>query len=279
MLFQLERIARTLVAGLLGGLRALAILAVALTVGVVLMQVGLRWYASGELTLFPGASPPVNRAVPVAVLGATPAEAARIRGAVARLRYELPPHSITFQVIGRSICPQCGGDFVPALDLVQIERSVVDAGGPELEHTVAHEVGHFVDQHYLNDAQHARYKQLRHIPARLTWLAPDKPWELRPSEDFGEVFAVLNLPLVDSPPGTAYGPVRDPAAYERLLASAGVRLGARSTEPDWTAALAQEFATARDEMSIPTVRYLVWLVIVTYLAFGIIPAMHDAWRR
>lgn len=274
-----SRIVRTLIAGLLGALKALVLLVIGLIIGIVVIRAGLQWYASGSFSLFPSSVPASNRVADLAVLDATPAEAAKIRDVLATLRYQLPPRAVTFSVAPSPLCAQCGGDYVPALDLIQIDRSLVDQGGPVLRHAIAHEVGHYVDEHYLRDSQRAQFMQLRHVPANVTWLSGNRPWQDRPSEDFAEVFAVLDSTTAESPPETSYGPLRDAAAFEQLLASAGVRFGQPSSRQDWRSVVTEELTFFKDITADPTASLLWEIAILVYVLYGALPAMHDAWRQ
>lgn len=273
-----ERIGYTLWAAALGILRAAAVMLVALAVVVVVTQALLHWYATGTFTLFPAHLANPTQPASLAVTNATPAEAATIRKAVARLRFRLPAGAVGFGLIDQPPCPQCGGDYAP-YGLIQLTRGVVDQGGPALDRAVAHEVGHFVDTVYLTDVQRAEFMRLRGMPGGLSWQSPNLPWERRPVEDFAEVFAFLNVTAVDSGPQTAYGPVRDPKVFERLLASAGVRLGRESSAPDVRKIASQEIGFARDQTANPYIRLLFTLLIALYIVFAGLSDGLDAWRR
>lgn len=273
------RILRTLGAGVLGGLKWLLFLAIGVGVGVIVMRAGLQYYVSGSFSLFPAAASSSGSVADVPITGATPAEAAAIRRALGDLSYQLPARAVTFSVTDNPDCVQCGGDFQPALNLIQIERSLVDVGGAPLRHAVAHEIGHYVDQTYLLDSQRLEFMKLRRIPSNLSWLAENTAWQKRPVEDFAEVFAVLDLPTAEIPPETAYGPVRNPVAFRRLIESAGVRLGGQAPSSDWRSVAQQEFAFFEDMTTGPYMRLFWGLLVAVYVGVGAIPAMRDEWRR
>jgi hypothetical protein len=105
------------------------------------------------------------------------------------------------------VCPDCAGEYVPGIRTIRIERMLVDADGLALQQALAHEIGHHVDSIYLTDALRRRFRELRGIPPDLSREAPDQAWTQRPVEDFAEVFAVLDVPLVESGPRTAFGAI------------------------------------------------------------------------
>ena len=274
----LDRFARIMIAGILGVLKAVVLLVACLVVGVVFMRAGLQWYASGTFMLLPSMAPASSGTAEVAIIGATPRQAAEIRSAVASLRYRLPARAVTFSVTDKPRCVECGGDYIPAADLIQINRTGLDQGGFVLRQAVAHEIGHYVDQHYLTETQRRRFMQLRHIPPDMRWLSPTWPWEDRPAEDFAEVFAVLSVTTVARPPQTSYGPVRNPVALERFLTSAGVRFGRPSAQPDLRSVASEELALFGSVTQNPRTRVVWWALIAVYVAYSAYVAMSRAWQ-
>lgn len=273
-----ERIARSTIAGLLGGLEGALILVAIVIVGVVLLRAGFQYSATGTFTLLPPSPPRSSGAAGVAVLDATPAEAAAIRRAIASLQYRLAPGSVTFRVVDQAECLQCGGDFVAGLDLIEIDRSVIDLSNPLLGHAVAHEIGHYVDARYLTDAQREQFMRLRHIPSSLSWQSADRPWQDRPNEDFAEVFAVLAMPNVQVAPETSYGRVQDPAPFRTLLRTAGVAFGTVPTQQTWRSIADQEYAFFRDMSSQTVVRLELLVLLVVYILWGAVAAFARTWR-
>ncbi len=274
----LGRIGRTLVAGILAGVKALALLTLGLLLGITLLRLGVQWYASGTFDPLPSANAASAGTAPVPVLDATPDEAKAIRSAVASMRYKLPPRAVTFDVTDNPACAECGGEYVPALDLIRIYRPMFRENPLVLRQAVAHEVGHYVDQHYFTAALRAEYKRMRGIPASRPWHDPNASWYQQPAEDFAEVFGVLNVSTVAIPPQTVYGPVRDPKSYERLLAKAGVRLAAQPTTPTWRSVLAEEARLLGDATLDPSTKRVWQAVILLYFGYYVLTSMSNAWH-
>jgi hypothetical protein len=274
------RIGRTLFAGAIGFVQAAGYLVLAMIMSVLLVQAAqaaYRWYAVGTLSLLPP-SAPSSRAADIKVAYASPAETAAIRDAVASMRYRLLPNAVTFAITDQLPCSQCGGEYDAGLDLVQVARGLV-IEGPSLRHAIAHEIGHYVDHHFLSDALRREYMQLRHIPDSQSWFFDnDQPWVVRPSEDFAEVFAAVSLWPNDAPPQTEYGPVRDPAPYEQLLAEAGVHLDRGLPTPGPLEWIPTEARLVVETLASSSLRWGLVVASIFYLALGTLTAMRDEWN-
>ncbi len=276
-----DRIARTLGAGVIGALQAFSYISIGLVVAILVVQIaqaGFRWYESGTFAPFPATAASSTGAASIDVATATPAQAAAIRMAVNSLSYQLPPHAVLFAVTSEP-CPQCGGEYDPGLNLIQIQQgSAVE--GPALRHAVAHEIGHYVDLHYLNNSQRDEFMRLRHIPANQSWFFDTgQPWANRPVEDFAEVFAVVALWPNDELPGTSYGPVRDPAPFEQLLGSAGVRFDRTPARSSRLSEIKAEVLLVRDMLVSSSLWFALQMLVVVYVAIGAGSAIRGAWRR
>jgi hypothetical protein len=275
------RVARVIAAGAAGAARSLLVLVVLLAVGLPLARVAASWYVRGTLDLAPAdVRVAAAETSELAVKGGTERETLAIRRAVGTLRYRVDPRAISVVVIDNDPgCENCAGEYLPYLDIIRVQRDIADADGVQLEWTMAHEIGHYVDQRYMTDAARTRFRSLRHIPPSLTWAAMDSPWQDRPDEDFAEVFAALAVPTAFTPPATAYGRVRDPAAYEELLRSVGVVFGRAPPPTGWGDVLAREFALARDTVTDPRLEGPLLALAAAYVALGAVPAGLRAWRR
>lgn len=266
------------IAGAKGAARVLALLVLGSLAVALVAQVAVRWYASGTLSLLPS-SPAASIAAPLPVIGGTPAETRAIHEAVAALRYQPPAHSLSIQLVDQPGIAGSLSSYLPGLQLIQVKRSVADLGGPFLQRAIAHEMGHYVDQWYLTDADRAEFMRLRGIPLGTAWVSSASAWRILPSEDFAEVFAVLDVRNVDRPPGTAFGPVRDSAGLEAVLASAKVTLDMRPTAPDWRAFVAQEAALVRYALTDPLQRTLFWLIAFWLAVCGALTEARYAWSE
>lgn len=274
----LPQIARALAAAIVGAAWSLLLLAAALTVMVVILQAGLFWFESGSFELLPTATPASGAEVDVDIVGATPAEATAIREALASLRYRPAPGAVTFAVTAEP-CESCGGEFVSGLNLIRMQQTVVDGDSLLLRRAVAHEIGHYVDENLLTDAQRTEFRLQRRIPQEHSWSAMEEPWVDRPAEDFAEVFAIMNVAVATGPMNTAYGPVRDPAAFERLLESAGVRLDSPPLARDWRFVARQEVAFAAYLLTDRWMRLAALGIFGFYAAYGARLAWRKAWRE
>jgi hypothetical protein len=272
-----HRVSRSLAAGVLGAARWLAVFGVVLVIGLVITQSLLLWRETGVFELLPGQASGPNRPDDVVALAATDRQADAIRAEVSGLAYQLPPGALTFGVTPEP-CPTCGGEYIAGLGLIRLQQDLVNQNGPILQHAIAHEVGHYVDDTYLNDDLRARFRQLRGIPSGLSWLSPNKPWADRPAEDFGEVFAMLNMTTADGPIQTSYGPIRNRAALVGVLDSAGVSLERPPSPPRWELVIAREVSFARYMTSDWRMRLALLGLAVFYAAYGGIPAARRAWE-
>ncbi len=230
---------RVLSSGAGGAVRAAVLIFFATLAAIPLVQLGTQWYVRGSTDILPATTSARATEADLVTQGATPAERLRIAEALAGLRYPLPLRGVTF-VVTPSPCPDCAGEYVPGLQIVRVERAVADGGGLQLQYTLAHELGHFVDDRFGTDRMRTRFRTLRGIPSDLPWEAPNSPWAQRPVEDFAEVFAVMDVPIVEAPPQTVYGPVNDPAAMEDLLAGIGVRQSVAREPMGWRRLFALE---------------------------------------
>jgi hypothetical protein len=274
------RVVRTLLAGVLGALEALVILALLAVVGIPLLRSALTWYARGTPQPVPLAAAGAGREVPVRVLDASPAETRNIRRALGQLRYRVDPSAITFVVTDNvSDQPDTTGEYMPLLDVVRLERSIVRENGDRLEWTVAHEVGHYADQRLLSQADRAKFEQFRGIPAGTSWSQQGLPWTDRPIEDFAEVFADLSLPSVPRTPATQWGRVRNRQQMESFFRASGIRLGAEVPASDWAETARREVSFGRQLAGDPSIGTQVLVLVLFYTALGAVPAMARAWWR
>jgi hypothetical protein len=258
-----SRIPLILVAAILGAMRWIVVTGLALVVLLPAGQMALHQYASGSGEAFPSTVSATARLPAVDVTDATAAETGAILAALAQLRYRVPPGAVSVRV-SAAPCPNCTGEFQSAFDLVLVEKHTVDAGGMTLRSTLAHELGHYVDVTYLTDNDRRIFMKLRGIPADLDWRSRTLLWSQRPAEDFAEVFSALTVPDAAFPPDTPYGPVRDRAALERLLANAGVKLDRTAPVTDIRRAFAVEFDLVHALLDDPTVS----LAVVAVFAFA-----------
>lgn len=275
------RIARMLVIGVLGAARWLAFLALMLALVFPLSRTAMQWYAQGRLRPLPEAS---SRAASgpgpeITTMGMTAEQRARIRAALRELRYRLPPRSVTFVLGGVPQSRLYDGAYSPALDLIRLESRVLEAGGVELRRAVAHEVGHYADQHHMDKRRRLAFMRLREIPRSRYWRSQDAPWEVRPDEDFAEVFAMLAIPSPVVPPRTVYGPLRQADDAEALMREAGIRFDGVTAPRDWRTAVRWEYNFFEDVMSYPSVSFAFWLTVIAYGAAGASRGMRREWRR
>jgi hypothetical protein len=269
---------RTAVAGVIGALQSLLVLALVAVLGVPLARAGLTWYARGSLEPVPLATR--DGELPVRVIGANAAEARAVREAAGRLRYRPDPRAITFVVVEQvSSQPDNTGEYMPLLDVVRLERSVVREGGERLEWTVGHEVGHYADQRFLTNADRTAFRRLRGIPDNVSWTANDRPWEDRPIEDFAECFAEIAVPSPIRPPSTLWGPLRQPQRFERLLAQAGIRLDRELPPSGLLETARREAFFVRQVAADPVVGVEAAALLGLYLGLGMVPSMIRAWTR
>jgi hypothetical protein len=272
-----EKTTRTLAAGVRGLVRSLVVVVVMLTISVFALQAGLQWFVRGTFEPFPSGTPAEGRASEVKVLDATPQQAIAIRRAVSALRYHISPNDVTFSVVDIVECPECRGEYVPALQQIQLQRQAVDAGGAALQYAVAHEAGHLADATRLTEVQRQEFKRLRGHPDGLSWSAPEAPWAERPVEDFAEVFGALATPAISVPMGTAYGQLRDAAAAEEFLRDAGIRLDRESAVKGVRPALEQTAAFFVIMLENPTSRSIFSMLVALYVAVSVVISMREAW--
>lgn len=273
------RFARILAAGASGAARWLLLLVVVLVVGLPALRSAVQWYVRGTPDPLPVAAPATVDPTRATILDASAQEAGAIRQVLAELRFGIPPADVTFAVTDQPRCAQCEGDYSFAFDRIEIDRAVVDSSGPTLRLAVAHEIGHYVDAHFLGPPQRASFMALRGIPANLSWESPDLPWARRPIEDFAEVFATLAVPSAVFAPDTAYGPVRDPAAIVALLKSVGVDLGRALPATDVRQILHLEVEFGQDLLSQPALAWSLFVTVLFYVLYGAWDPMVAEWRR
>lgn len=274
------RIARTAAAAGMAMVHAMLVLAVVLLIGLPLMRIAADWYVRGRIELAPVESLPAGPEIRLlAVKNGTATETASIRAAVGGLRYRIDPRTISVVIVDED--PFAAGfaaEYLPYLDVIRIQRAVVDGGGAVLRWTMAHEIGHYVDQRYMTPASRQRFKELRGIPAALTWESPTEPWARRPVEDFGEVFAAISQTSVMMTPGTVYGPVRDPAAFESLLKSVGVTLGREPPARTWQEVLVRELKLVVDTVTDPSLLRPLTILFGVYLFVSAAGPAYHAWK-
>jgi hypothetical protein len=273
------RFGRALVAGTFGALKSLAVFALVLAIGMPLSRAALEWYARGSFELIPPAVAATGNEVPLKVADATPEEASAVRQAAAQMRYRVDPRALTFMVVDRVLtCPDCTGEYVPFLDLVRLDRKAVHSGGLTLQWTVAHEIGHYVDQRTMTDATRRRFMEMRGIPLDTPWVAPNEPWARRPTEDFAEVFAALSLPSAPHSPSTSWGRVRGEKRFEDLLADAGVTFGREVPASGPADVLRREVGFVKDISADPRIAWGLALLGAIYAGLGAWPPARRAWN-
>jgi hypothetical protein len=273
------RAARCALAGLESALRWLVVLAAALAVLVPTFRIAVEWYARGRIDLEPAGVSQQPTAEPVEVLHASPAEVNAVRRAISALRYRVGATNLSVIVIDDSLAPAQAGEYLPNARVIRLRRSVVGRGGALLSWAVAHEIGHYVDDRYMNEADRDLYRDWRGIPRSAGWLDQTLPWAERPSEDFAEVFAAVAQSQPVDAPATEYGRIRGSAGFEALLARSGAPLG-RLVAPDGPAELAErEAAFFRTMLSDPVVATLLLGTALAYVLVAAIPPARDAWHR
>lgn len=274
------RTERTLKAGFVSGvgaIRALGFFVASLLIWVLLMQAFFGVVQSGPLQLIAGEQQPTGKQADVSVIHADDQQAAKIRRAVAHLRYQPPRAGLTFSVMdGPS--PGMQGEYLPGVNVIQIRATVVDGGGILLERALAHEIGHFVDQTRFNDAQRAEYMRWRHIPPNMTWLSWNQSWQDRPVEDFAEVFACLDAPSPLVPPTTRYGQIQDSTQFVQQLNSVGVKFDHQVQPYDWQAGARQEASFVRFVATDPRTRFALIFLALFYVLLGAIPGWKRGWK-
>lgn len=271
------RLARTFWAGARAAGLAIATLAVVAVIAIPLGRAALDWYTHGQVEPLPPAT--AAKLPDLRIMGATAAEEAAVKRAAAQMRYPVDPRAVTFIVTDQVISgPGSTGEYIPLLQVIRLQRSTVDDDGMALTWTVAHEVGHYVDQSRMDDAARQHFEQLRGIPPSTNWFSTDRPWDARPSEDFAEVFAAVSLPWLPHSPSTRWGPVRHQSAYEHILRAQGVVLHKQVPAMDWRESASREIAFARELAVEPRYGTMLGGLFALYLIVAAAPAMARSWN-
>lgn len=214
---------RTVVAGISGAVVRLALGTSVLFFGWIGGQ-GLSQYAQrGEVdfaSLIPRTRVAEAQGI-VRIEGATADEASRLREAVESMDYPVDTSLFSVKVVEDDPMFADGAAaalFVYPENVVYMDRETVRVcGRQELQHVMAHEIGHSVDLLLMDDSARQAVSRLRGYPSELGWEGSSADWERRPQEDFAEVFATLVTPGSSQPIATAYGHVTDAEALRRII--------------------------------------------------------------
>lgn len=208
----------------------------------------------------------------IRVRNGSPEDTERVQLAVAQLRLpELPPLDITVGIRADE-CTPCVASYDPATHEISLAPAML-ADPPSLRSALAHEIGHLVDNRLLDAASRRRFSRMRGHPSSASWLAQDRPWHERPSEDFAEAFCALAQPVPYRPVATAYGRV-DAVALERLLSERGFPLEPVRTPDSPVDALAREATYIGDALAYAWARITALGVAVALAAQGLLRAAH-----
>ncbi len=271
------RVARLLGATGFAVLRRLAFLLFVVALFLPLARAALVWYVRGTFDPVPPTERSAAAMRGLAVSAESTSEADAVRGAAANLRYRFDPHAVAVVVTNRGPAG-AQGEFLPFLNLIRVQRSVVRLGRIPLQWTLAHEIGHYVDDRFMTDPARARFRSLRRIPPSLTWQAPSAEWSRRPNEDFAEVFATLAVPSAVIPPATAYGRVANAPALVTLLRRTGIVFGAPPRLVTLDYAAKRQVEQLRGALSEPLLAAPVLALVATYLLVGALPYAVTSWR-
>ena len=214
---------RTAVVGLAGAIEGL----IALAIGVVLLTLvafGLTDIASGGdfsfTSLVPRAQAAASNADELVVEGSPEAQAA-VRHAFSTLKY--PIDTSGFKVVvtdPKNLAADTCGLYVGPQNIIYVSSDeVVSADGVALSHVLAHEIGHMIDATYFDETSRREFMRLRGFAAGTSWADPTADWNMRPSEDFAEVYAALDTPNSPFPIATYAGPLTNAASLQALIES------------------------------------------------------------
>lgn len=99
-------------------------------------------------------------------------------------------------------------------------RRIYIRRGADYNYTLAHELGHLLDVETLSPGKQQEYSALRRLLLSDDWegsYLKSQGWEIKPSEDFAEVFARLfNAELSSDNVRTAQGPITNPDELRRF---------------------------------------------------------------
>ena len=238
------------------------------------LRLATSYAMRGDLSPSPLATPD-SAPGEVTVIGGDAEDERRVRAALDDLSLQFDPSAIQVRIVADlGPCDECAAAYLPEMREVLLPQDTVRAGGPTLRWALAHELGHYVDSRYLTDSLRARYMRLRGIPEDVSWLAVDLPWQRRPSEDFGEVFAVLVQPTVERPIGTTYGRLTDAEEVEALLSAADLQSPPSPTSP-WSEAVAGQARYLTETFRDPLRLMALQVIALSMAAAGALKAASE----
>jgi|GEM_PF-3612100 len=262
---------RTMVAGLSGAVVRLALGLSVLTVGWlgghVLSEYAQRGYVDFA-SLLPRTQV-VEAQGMLRIEGATVDETRLLRAAVESLRYPVDTGLFAVKVVENDpMLTGASAIFVYPENVIYVDRETIRVSGTqELEHIMAHEIGHSVDLLLMDEAARQTVSRLRRYPAQLGWEGSQVAWNLRPQEDFAEVFATLVTPGSSQPIATSYGHIQDVKALRRVIDAYAPGVSAPHAATGGTISLAaagDAFATNPVEGSLVIVMAGLWTLAGAY---------------
>ena len=161
---------------------------------------------------------PFFRSGGISVYNASPKETSHLISAFERISYPLPERLSPVVVLADRLPPGVEGVFDTVTQRIYLRRH------SDLGQTLAHEIGHLIENRLLTDEGRNQYEQLRGLPDWVEWggaYRQSGDWERKASEDFAEVFAQLFSPdaLFYDDVRTVFGQVDNPDELRDLYLS------------------------------------------------------------
>ena len=216
-----------------------------------------------------------SRSMTISVEG-LPEERAAVQKALDDLVW--PVRSVGLKVVvcaDEDLPPDAAATYDPNERVIRIaERIVAAPVGQGLSHVLAHEIGHAVDDDFLDESERAEFSEIRGHDAGQSWDGAGVAWEDSPREDFAEVYAVLVAPSSQVPIRTNAGRIENDEDMKELLRR--YQMGMPDTSgPARDLSLLQMTKTlARDYSSQP---YALLLILVIGAVCSTTEAVH--WMR
>ncbi len=215
------RVTRTLIAGIQGALKGLVALALICASFTVVPAVATSLANRGIVdlsTFVPLSLVSPSQATTVNVEG-TPPEIATVRKALDDLVWPVTGSNVKIVVTRSSDLPaDVLGSYAQWSNEIDVSEDVVMFPATKgLSHVLAHELGHMLDAHYLNNAARYEFMTLRGFDPQQDWEGRSQPWEQRPQEDFAEVFAALDAPSSRVMIGTEGGRIENTGKMLALI--------------------------------------------------------------
>lgn len=214
---------------------------------------------------------------PYPIIEGTAQQQAAVRSALDKLVWPVDASGLKIVVANPpELPPNSAGMYVFPTNIVYLSEYTVDNQHKgNLHQVLAHELGHMFDSVYLDGAGRTKFMQLRGFAPGMDWSSSSAEWNARPSEDFAEVYAALDVPYPVTSIQTRPGALENRDELRALIAQ--YQPGpARQTSARVATALSVARDVADTMQTDPVMLELMIPLAIGCAMFGAVTSMKDA---